>query len=196
MSFIAREEQSLERRMIGVHSGIDVRDDSASRNIKSAVGLSQTNNLRGGLIHIAVGHRVAVVIYRRGVPQALRRRRRARLIGVVGRNYQRLIGLGVDDSVNEQEQIREELGQKALSGPDHEDLVQVAVQIADHGAAVQKADILQPGKTEVRPHDYSGLRALGVRQDLPDGRKEAGQDALGRGRTAPNSENQQDGKSD
>jgi hypothetical protein len=66
-------------------------------------------------------------------------------------------------------------------------LVGVPVYIADYCAAIGKASILQPRKTEVCSNDDSRLRTEDVGQDLQDGREQACQKALRCSRLAPKS---------
>src|ERR1700729_226934 len=176
--------------MVRVYTGVNIRNDSHAGHVEGALSLSHANDLSSGLVHVSMGDAAAVVSNWSCVPQTLRRRRRARLIGVVRRNHQRLIRFCVKYSGNKPEETREKLGQKTLNGLDQEDLVHVAINIADYRAAVGKASSLEPGKAEIGSNDDARLRTEGVGQDLPHGRKQAGQNALGRSWLGPKSDDE------
>lgn len=154
--------------MVGVHTRINVGDYSRTAQSKNTLSLRHANNLDCWLVHVPVSDAVAVIVDRGRVPKALGRCRRTRLIGVVWRNHQSLIGFGVKYSVDEPKESRKELRQKSLDGLDQENLVHVAIKIANHRTAVGKASKLQPSKTEIRSNDDSRLRTEGVGQDLLD----------------------------
>jgi hypothetical protein len=154
--------------MVGVHTRINVGDYSRTARPKNTVSLRHTDDLSGGLIHISVGYSVPVVIHWSGIPQALWRRGRTCLIGVIWRDHQGLVGFGVQYSVDKPKETRKELRQKTLNGPDQENLVQVAIEIADHRTTIGKACQPQPGETEVCSNDDSRLRTKAVGQDLLD----------------------------
>jgi hypothetical protein len=158
----------LESWVIGVDAGVNIRNNSCTGHVEYILSLVDVNDLSRGLVHISVTDAVAVVTDRGRVPQTLRRRGRTRLIGVVWRDHQGLIGFGIKYSVDKPKETRKELRQKTLNGPDQENLVHVAIDIADHCTAIGKASKLQPGKTEVRPDDNPRLRTKDAGQDLPD----------------------------
>jgi hypothetical protein len=98
-----------------------------------------------------------------------------------------LIGFGVKYSVDQPEEIRKELRQKTLDGPDQENLIHVAIDIADNCTAIGKASKLQPSKTEVRSNDNSRLLIL-AGQHLSKVREQATKEPLGAGHLAPESQ--------
>ena len=155
--------------MVGVHTRINVGDYSRTAYPKNILSLRHANDLGGGLVHVSVCDAVAIIVDGGRVPQTLGRRRRTCLIGVVWRDHQRLVRFGVKYSIDEPKETGKKLGQETLNGLDQENLVHVAVKIANHRTAIGKASKLQPSKTEVRSNDDSRLRTTkGVGQDLSD----------------------------
>jgi hypothetical protein len=69
------QQDTLQRRMIRIHTGVNIRDDSAAAHSKLSLGLRYMNDSGRRLIRIAIPYHCAEVIYQRIVCQRRRCRR-------------------------------------------------------------------------------------------------------------------------
>src|SRR6266581_6910890 len=81
--------------MVGVHAGINVRDDAGAGDLKCALRVRNADDCRGGLAHITVPYRRAEIINRSLVSEA---RRRSGYSVQAADDVDHLIELGVHDN--------------------------------------------------------------------------------------------------
>src|SRR5277367_1462494 len=60
---VARKKHGVQHRMRSVDTRVDHRDDSGTSQIESLLRIRETNDLRGGLIHVARDHDGSVIVH-------------------------------------------------------------------------------------------------------------------------------------
>ena len=71
---VSRQKHRLQGWVIGIHSGVNVGDDSRARHFESGLGLGDVHNDRCGLIDVAIPNSRTGIVHWSGVGQTGGRR--------------------------------------------------------------------------------------------------------------------------
>src|SRR2546425_234492 len=138
--------------MVGVHAGINVRDDAGAGDLKCALRVRNADDCRGGLAHITVPYRRAEIINRSLVSEA-RRSSGYSVQAAVKSDY--LIELGVHDAQRISREIEE--SRQVKRAGDQEEVILGVAESTYYGAGLEKrqsaASRLKPLKTKSRAND-------------------------------------------
>jgi len=132
--------------MIGVHSGVDIRDDAAPGHLKGVLRFRQADNLCGGLVRIGIPHCcVEIVDWILSNSNPLGSLGDAVLPADDG-DY--LVPLGRHYAWHAPQNIQESYWIDGVGSSNQEELVQRAIQPANHSATLERANRLEKATPE------------------------------------------------
>ena len=137
---VARQENRLENRMVGVNAGVDVGDDASAREIELLLGPLEANHARRGLIDVTRPDSAAVILNRSRIHQG---RGRIGSCGAAGDNVDDLIQLGIHHARQSADDRQQQVRIEQVGSNDDEEQIENAVDRGKHLAVEQEALALQ-----------------------------------------------------
>src|SRR6267143_4137574 len=128
--------------MIEVHSGVDIRDDAAHGHLKGVLRFRQADNLCGGLVRIGIPHCCVEIIDWTSVQQQSARKWCGDSVRPADYGDY-LVPLGRHYAWQAAQNIQESYWIDGVGSSNQEELVQRAIQAANHSATLERANRLE-----------------------------------------------------